>query len=292
MGSSDFVVVAFGDEFDGTNIPISATNVQDCGSLTSGVCASSNNTWFIPAAGTVNTSGTAVTQASGSFFATPWASTPWPNGTGNCASSCTGSISINGVAYTIASVNSATSITLTTSAGTQTGVNYQVGPGNGNAFGGTSSYSNNAAIAYTPVSVSGAKYVTVTRSSNISSQTWSPIVIELTPSGSPAIDSIASQGDSFDATTHNMVPTSVTGSCDASIQIFTGGAYQAVSVPYNFFANYGHFAFAYALCQNSGGIPTWIIVGSDPAAGAQITLFGGSALVNSAASQVGAFLVN
>jgi hypothetical protein len=60
--------------------------------------------------GTVNTSGTTVTWASGMHFQLWWAA---------------GSqISINGTMYTILSVTSATSITLTTSAGTQTGVPY------------------------------------------------------------------------------------------------------------------------------------------------------------------------
>jgi len=61
--------------------------------------------------GLVNTSGTAVTYFSGLNFPTGafWAGHP---------------IIINGVWYTIASVNSSTSITLTTSAGTQTHVKY------------------------------------------------------------------------------------------------------------------------------------------------------------------------
>ena len=59
--------------------------------------------------GTVNTVGTAVTSVSGTGFLT------WPAG---------GTIVINGVNYLIASVNSVSSITLQTSAGTQTGVAY------------------------------------------------------------------------------------------------------------------------------------------------------------------------
>ena len=58
--------------------------------------------------GTVNTSGTAVTWESGALFST----------------SLSGTITINGVAYPISSVNSSTSITLGSSAGTQNGVSY------------------------------------------------------------------------------------------------------------------------------------------------------------------------
>jgi len=61
--------------------------------------------------GTVNTSGTAVTYVSGSNFATNW----------------TGHIQINSVEYTISSCASTTACTLTTSAGTQSGVNYVYG---------------------------------------------------------------------------------------------------------------------------------------------------------------------
>ena len=59
--------------------------------------------------GTVDTSGTAVTWASGEkFTAIPASGTIW----------------INGATYTVSSVSSATSLTLTASAGTQTGVRY------------------------------------------------------------------------------------------------------------------------------------------------------------------------
>ena len=67
---------------------------------------------FTPAAGygngVVNTVGTAVTWVSGTQFNTQW----------------TGTIVINGANYTITSVNSATSITLSGSAGTQSLVGY------------------------------------------------------------------------------------------------------------------------------------------------------------------------
>ena len=69
-----------------------------------------------PWTGTVNTSGTTVTWVSGATFNT---NTNQSNGSGPWATS---TITINGAAYTIASVPSTTSLVLTTSAGTQTGV--------------------------------------------------------------------------------------------------------------------------------------------------------------------------
>ena len=65
--------------------------------------------------GTVNTSGTAVTSESGTGFS----AATWTNLTSTF-------IVINGVAYAITSVNSSSSITLASSAGTQTGVAYFV----------------------------------------------------------------------------------------------------------------------------------------------------------------------
>lgn len=61
--------------------------------------------------GTVNTSGTTVTWATGSQFNQLLIQ---------------GTMVIKGVSYTVASVNSATSLTLTTTAGTQSGVSYSV----------------------------------------------------------------------------------------------------------------------------------------------------------------------
>ena len=97
--------------------------VLDVGDLTKvGDGSNNNNTQTLAAvtivndiasavyAGTVNTSGTLVTWVSGMHFQLWWAS---------------GSqISINGTMYTIGSVTSMTTITVMTSAGTQTGVSY------------------------------------------------------------------------------------------------------------------------------------------------------------------------
>jgi len=69
-------------------------------------------------AGTVNTSGTSVTFSSGVNFAGP--------GTGSGIPQSTTPIVINGVQYAISAYNSSTSLTLSTSAGTQTGVNYYI----------------------------------------------------------------------------------------------------------------------------------------------------------------------
>ena len=69
----------------------------------------SANITLLSGAGTVNTNGTAVTLISGTLFNALWS----------------GAITIHGVTYTISAVNSSTSITLTGSAGTQTGVSYQ-----------------------------------------------------------------------------------------------------------------------------------------------------------------------
>jgi hypothetical protein len=78
------------------------------------VLAFGNPSGCAPFTGTVNTSGTAVTWESGSQFVTGSA---WVGLT----------ITINGVPYVVASVSSATSLTLTATAGTQTGVAYSAG---------------------------------------------------------------------------------------------------------------------------------------------------------------------
>ncbi len=75
-------------------------------------------------AGTVNTSGTAVTWVSGDHFDST-EMTPGPSGyAGQLA---TRTMLINGAYYDISTYNSTTSVTLKTSAGTQTGVAYNLG---------------------------------------------------------------------------------------------------------------------------------------------------------------------
>lgn len=63
--------------------------------------------------GTVNTSGTAVTKTAGTNFATTWPANS--------------RITINSIDYHVSSVGSTTALTLTTSAGSQSGVAYVVG---------------------------------------------------------------------------------------------------------------------------------------------------------------------
>jgi hypothetical protein len=70
-----------------------------------------SKTLTVTASGTVSTSGTSVTATSGTF------STSWRSGT---------AITIHGTGYNIANVSSPTSLTLATSAGTQTGVSFSV----------------------------------------------------------------------------------------------------------------------------------------------------------------------
>jgi hypothetical protein len=79
--------------------------------------------------GTVNTNGTAVTSTSSNKNSAPFGFTLAAgngNGSVNLGALAGEQININGTLYTVASFNSATSITLTTSAGTQTGVTYYV----------------------------------------------------------------------------------------------------------------------------------------------------------------------
>lgn len=69
--------------------------------------------WKSGGSGVVNTSGTAVTWVSGNPFDTTWTGAT--------------SLYINGTQYTISTVTSGTALTLTATAGTQTGVLYQAG---------------------------------------------------------------------------------------------------------------------------------------------------------------------
>jgi hypothetical protein len=96
---------------------INGTNWNSIGPTTALMATVSGASFTVYAAryGTVNTSGTSVSFASGQNFLGSQPGDP---------------IIINGATYAIASVVSPTSLTLTTSAGTQTGVNY-LAPGGG-----------------------------------------------------------------------------------------------------------------------------------------------------------------
>lgn len=87
-------------------IPACPGNPPSSG-LLAGQCAVQST----PSTGTVNTSGTLVTWATGNHFATTWL----------------GGMYINNVMYTISSCSSTTACTLTSSAGTQNGVTYFFG---------------------------------------------------------------------------------------------------------------------------------------------------------------------
>lgn len=90
--------------------------------------------------GTVNTSGTAVTWASGTTFKTEWAGS---------------SIIINAVNYTISAVASTTSLTLTATAGTQTGVSFTAGFGTILSSGTGASYAFTNAVSSSVVLSTG-----------------------------------------------------------------------------------------------------------------------------------------
>lgn len=95
---------------------ITITNTTNAGGALNGTFTVATSTAF---GGTVNTSGTAVTYVAGNNF------TGLTNGE---------AITIAGTAYTIATVNSSTSITLTTSAGTLTDAVYSAGTVNTGTF--------------------------------------------------------------------------------------------------------------------------------------------------------------
>ena len=88
---------------------------------------------FTALTSTTGTLGTAVTNAAGLLLSLPWW-TVTTSGTSVTATAgtpftgLTGNITISGVTYTISSINSATSITLTASAGTQTNVDMYTAP--------------------------------------------------------------------------------------------------------------------------------------------------------------------
>jgi hypothetical protein len=87
-----------------------------------GLGVAGNSIW----SGIVSTSGTAVTYVSGVNFIVVFNGSPYPN-CGGTKKVWPGTIlNINGTNYSISTVNSSTSVTLATSAGTQTNVPYNV----------------------------------------------------------------------------------------------------------------------------------------------------------------------
>lgn len=107
--------------------------------------------------GTVNTSGQTVTFATGSWFTT---GASWTGQT----------IMINGVSYTVLLVQSNTSLIISTSAGTQTGVTYQ----------GPPSFSGNIGILNATNAIG-----------------YSATALALTPRGSPLAAGYAAQGEAY-----------------------------------------------------------------------------------------------
>src|SRR5580704_14199824 len=110
QGACPFIAAQLAAQINGTNW----ASINPTIALMATVSGASF-TVFAARYGTVNTSGTWVSFASGQNFLGSRAGDP---------------ILISGVQYAISSVNSPTSATLTTSAGTQTGVNY-LAPGGG-----------------------------------------------------------------------------------------------------------------------------------------------------------------
>lgn len=217
---------------------------------TNGYCASSLDTWIIQGTGTVNTSGTAVTWVSGGKFFASWAGE---------------TILINGVSYTIATVNSSTSITLTTSAGTQSGVAYSLVGYGQVASGGTTS----AGVA-TSIAVGGANYYSFTRSQNNQNETQSASFTELTPPAgtTPFVDSANLLGINVSSLSQTLTPATVTGTDDI-VQGASTGDPDAGQGPwtYDFTA---HFAYYYLLGTASGAPPTLTNTQSWSAAGSSV----------------------
>jgi hypothetical protein len=105
--AGDRIIFRGGVTWDNTALPLAPSN---SGSSGSPIYYGVDITWFTGTnSGTVNTNGTIVTWASGNAFLLAWAG---------------GLVTINGTGYTIASVQGPYQLTLTTSAGTQSGVAY------------------------------------------------------------------------------------------------------------------------------------------------------------------------
>jgi hypothetical protein len=116
--------------------------------------------------GTINASGTAITWVSGALFGAGW----------------TGTFTIAGTGYTILSVNSTTSITLTGSAGIQSGVAYDASNACEIYAGATIFISNNSNSAFNgqqivtcdPCSPGTIQFTTPSSSGGAGGQLWAP----------------------------------------------------------------------------------------------------------------------
>ena len=179
----------------------------------------------------------------------------------------------SGVEVSITAVSDCASLTAGACASS---INSWIGYGGScNAVGfaaGAPLYTDSVDCAYVLSSASGANYITVTRSSNINNEPFSLVLIELSATGSAAVDNINAVGDNSVVTTHTMTGTSLVGSSDVIVQGFSGGANQSVTSPYLLSVAYSHFNYALALNTNSGVAPTWIGSTGAPAGGNAIAL--------------------
>ena len=165
---------------------------------------------YVSGNGHVNTNGTQVTWVSGTNFQPSGNMVPW-----------SGPIVIHGVTYTISSVNSATSITLTTTAGIQTNVTYTFnnwGPGNSIAI------MDNTAPSATSVTVQANLHA---------NSGWGAVVVELIAKGNPIPPTVSGSAPSNGTSS---TPVTITGSgfvSGATVAFFdelTGISHPATSV--------------------------------------------------------------
>ena len=154
------------------------------------------------ASGTVNTSGTAVTWASGNKFintGSGFNAAQWPAGT---------PITINGVAYSIASVTNSTALVLSSSAGTQTGHNYTVVSGLWVYAG--EEYSAAYASLPTDLGANDAGFIFVDNATYIRSWTWSGTAWAYTPGQPPYLAVQMTMNNSSDTGWHACDGTTIT----------------------------------------------------------------------------------